>query len=118
MCCYFHMVKKDSSCIFKILLEKSNITSMEYYSYRLQCRDNYSILHLSGRLFQQYIVDSYAKIEQLRLKYLKEHQVRLRVETYNCIQDTLFVDDINNASSIGKRIILPSSFIGGQDICM
>lgn len=42
------------------------ITPMKYYSYRLHYRHN-SYLHLSCRLFQQYIVDEYAKIEHLRL---------------------------------------------------
>ena len=42
---------------------KNNITQMEYYSHCLQCRDHYCILHRTGRLFQQYIVDMYSKIE-------------------------------------------------------
>jgi len=93
---------------------EKNVTPMEYYSYRLQLRDNYSILHLAGRLFQQYIVDNYAKIEQSRLNYLKNNQSHIRAELYKGIQDVLDVNDSNvNAAEIGKRIILPSSFIGG-----
>ena len=65
---------------------------MEYYSYRLQFRDNnYSILHRSGRIFQQYVVDMYAKIEQSRLNYLKNNQHEIRAELYKGIQDIYFM---------------------------
>lgn len=39
-------------------------TTMNWYSYRLMSRDVGHDLHLCGRLFQQYIVDTYAKMEQ------------------------------------------------------
>ena len=42
----------------KAFCGKKYIRMMEYYSYRIQCRDNYSILHRAGRLFQQYLVDN------------------------------------------------------------
>jgi len=88
---------------------EKNITPMEYYSYRLQFRDNYSILHRAGRLF--HIVDNYAKIEQSRLNYLKNNQSHIRAELYKGIQDVLNVNDANvNASEIGKQIILLSSW--------
>ncbi|KAH7665744.1 DNA helicase protein [Dioscorea alata] len=48
-----------------------------------------------GRLFQQFIVDCYAIIEDTRLRYIREHQTSLRTEI------------------IGKRIILPANFIPG-----
>ncbi|KAH7666932.1 DNA helicase protein [Dioscorea alata] len=54
-----------------------------------------------GRLFQQFIVDCYAIIEDTRLRYIREHQTSLRTEMYK------------TCNSIGKRIILPASFIPG-----
>jgi hypothetical protein len=49
---------------------RERVTTMQFYSYRLQIRDG-DWLQRAGRLYQQYIVDQYAKIEQNRLNYLK-----------------------------------------------
>ena len=59
---------------------RGNITSMEYYAYRLMVRSRLSPLHLSGRLFHQYTVDVYAKIEQQRLNYIRTNQKKIRVD--------------------------------------
>jgi len=88
---------------------------MKCHSFRIQCQDNYNTLYRAGRLFQQYVVDNYAKIEQSRLNYLRRNQHQIRSELYKGIQDVLHAKDINVKSSddIGKQFILPSSFIGG-----
>jgi hypothetical protein len=83
---------------------------MQFYSYRLQIRDGNWLQH-AGRLYQQYIVDQYAKIEQERLNYLKLNQSTLRSEMYQGAVDAIDTGDISN--NIGRRIILPSSFTGG-----
>src|ERR1700722_9526842 len=83
---------------------------MQFYSYRLQIRDG-DWLQYAGRLYQQYIVDQYAKIEQERLNYLKLNQSTLRAEMYQGTVDAIYAGDISN--NIGRRIILPSSFTGG-----
>ena len=45
----------------------------QFYKYRLQVRVNEAaILHYAGRLFQQYIVDMAAKVEQNELNYLAQ----------------------------------------------
>ena len=75
--------------------------------------------NLFGNLFQQYIVDNYAKMEQNRLAYIRHNQKKLRCEIYQGLQDAVRIDDpVGSASSqnmanIGKRVILPSTFIGG-----
>ncbi|OAD75969.1 hypothetical protein PHYBLDRAFT_59500 [Phycomyces blakesleeanus NRRL 1555(-)] len=69
------------------------------------------LLHLFGRLFQQYIVDMYAKVEHDRLHFITSNQNRLRVDLYSGIQDAVIHNDCNLAN-LGKRVILPSSFIG------
>ena len=43
-------------------LRRKRVTPMQFYSYRLQIRDG-DWLQSAGRLYQQYIVDQYAKIE-------------------------------------------------------
>ena len=59
---------------------RGNVIAMEYYAYRLMVRSRLSPLHLSGRLFHQYAVDVYAKIEQQRLNYNRTNQKKIRVD--------------------------------------
>ena len=51
-----------------------NITIMEFYKYRLMVRidnNNTNNLHRFGKLFQQFIVDMYAKLESNHLGYIR-----------------------------------------------
>lgn len=45
------------------------------------------ILHCR-RLFHQYVVDMYAKIETERLNYIRFHQQKLRSEEYICVMQS------------------------------
>ncbi|KAI6661183.1 hypothetical protein LOD99_10162 [Oopsacas minuta] len=74
-------------------------------------RSGLNHLHLSGRLFQEYIVDMYAKIEQRRLNYINLHQQQIRVDQYSGLADALARGDAN-AEEFGQKIILPLSYIG------
>ena len=65
-----------------------------------------------GRLFQQYIVDMYAKIEGECLRYLRYNQSQICAELYQGLADAV-QDGTVQGSQIGKKIILPSSFTGG-----
>lgn len=99
-----------------------HVTIMQYYSSRLMVRQtspNASIprneqmgLHSFGKLFHQYVVDMYAKMEQQRLNFIRHNQSSLRAEVYNGLRDAVRLDD-NDMSSIGKRVVLPSTFVGG-----
>jgi len=90
-------------------VKRERVTTMQFYSYRLQIRDG-DWLHNAGRLYQQYIVDQYAKIEQNRLNYLKLNQATLCTDLYRDVLDALHAV---NSNDVGHRIILPSSFAGG-----
>lgn len=96
--------------ITKISLNKT-VSAMDFYSYRLQVRENSNNILKYGKLLNQYIVDMYAKIETERLQYLRANQTRLRTEIYTDLQDAMQAD--GNPDQIGQRVILPSSFIGG-----
>ena len=88
------------------------VTQREYYAFLLHHRQNqYNILHRSGLLFQEYIVDAYAQIEQCRLNYLRLNQEKLRSEVYQGIVDA--AGDGRDLADIGNISILPSSFKGG-----
>lgn len=97
-----------------------NVSAMQYYSYRLQIRDLEKIsINKFGRLFQEYTVTMYSKIELQRLIYFKSEsgQKQIRAECYSGLEDIMhtenFFDQHPNLRSCGRRIILPSSFIGG-----
>ena len=49
-------------------------TAMQYYKYRLMVHSSntFNTIHRIGRLFQQYVVDTYAKIEDGRLVYQRK----------------------------------------------
>ena len=82
--------------------------------HRIQIRNSNktkSILHLSGRLFQQYLVDQYAKWESNNLRWHEKNQDKFRTEIYKGLQDIISEDD-GNRKKIGKKIILSSSFTG------
>ncbi|KAB2625677.1 hypothetical protein D8674_017337 [Pyrus ussuriensis x Pyrus communis] len=88
------------------------ITCCDYYAYMLQIRHNGSSLLLrGGRLLQQYAVDNYIKIESQKLRWLRSNQATVRADLYKGLEDSLNAGQ-HNAGSIGRRIILPSSFVG------
>ena len=64
----------------------------------------------ASQLYQQYIVNQYAKIEQNHLNYLRQNQSSLRTECYQEIVDAIHAGD--SANNIGHHIILPSTFSG------
>ncbi|XP_035840209.1 uncharacterized protein LOC110909633 [Helianthus annuus] len=88
------------------------VTMREYYCYRIHYRNNEGTTLLrGGRLFQQYLVDSYAAIEEQRLRWMRNNQNELRVELYHNVCDAVTRGD-TNAEAIGQRIVLPSTFTG------
>ena len=87
------------------------VTLMQYLSYRLMVRENTHI-HRFQRLFLQYCVDSYARLEGQRLSYIRTHQRELRVESYRGVNDALDINGTISYTEVGRRIILPSTFQG------
>ncbi|PWZ05548.1 ATP-dependent DNA helicase PIF1 [Zea mays] len=69
------------------------------------------ILH-GKRLFQQFAVDTYIKIENSRLDYIRKNQDRLRADLYQGLVDSMLDGDIRG-EKVGKRTVLSTSFIGG-----
>ncbi|XP_021991288.1 uncharacterized protein LOC110888052 [Helianthus annuus] len=88
------------------------VTMREYYCYRIHYRNNEGTTLLrGGRLFQQYLVDSYAAIEEQRLRWMRNNQNELRVELYHNVYDAVMRGD-TNVEAIGQRIVLPATFTG------
>ena len=74
-------------------------------------RSAVSYLHLCGRLFHQYLSDMFAKVEQLRLNYIKCNQQKFRVDLHSGLAGAVSAGDLN-PGEFGRRMILPSSFTG------
>ena len=90
-------------------------TAKQYYKYRLMPRsgETFNTIHRMGQLFQQYVVDMYAKIECSRLDYIRYNQNHLHAELYQGLTDAVEnADGQLDGSQIGKKVILPSSFTG------
>nr|XP_025678206.1 uncharacterized protein LOC112778052 [Arachis hypogaea] len=58
-----------------------------------------------------FVVDAYTMIESERLLYFRIHQKELRADDYKSLKNAKSTGQISG-SSVGKRIVLPSSFIG------
>lgn len=85
----------------------------EYYCYKFHTRPSIfnPILH-GGRLFQQFAVDTYIKIESSRLDYIWHNQKKIGAELYQGLLDSIQAGE-QNGDAVGKRRVLASSFIGG-----
>ncbi|XP_018404137.1 PREDICTED: uncharacterized protein LOC108780818 [Cyphomyrmex costatus] len=99
-------------CNLTKLNSNKRITRGQYIKYRMAIRDEFNVFLLGRRLFQQWLVDNYVKIEKDRINYCKDHQKELRTETYQGLRDYITNMANNLNGRIGKMVILPSSFIG------
>lgn len=92
---------------------QKKVSQREYFAYHFYERESESTHILSSRrLFQQFVVDAYTMIESARLSYIRLNQSKLRCDMYKGLVDVVARDD-DDPTTIGKRVILPSSFIGG-----
>ena len=87
------------------------ITLLQYTAYRIHSRPNeFSTILRGCRLFQRYLVDMFACIDQQRLYFIRSQQKRLRVTLLNGLEDALLLnDDQIDLNHLGQRIILPST---------
>lgn len=91
------------------------VSQIDYCAYRMHTReDQFNTILRGGRLFQQYVVDMWARADQNRLNYLRTHQDQLRASLYSGLEDAASHADNNvDLNELGRRIILPSSYTGG-----
>ena len=96
------------------------LSAREFFAFHMHTRNTRSdYIFSAGRLFQEWILNSWITVENQRLKYLYHNQQDLRADSYKNVKD--FVDNRHRADSlfddvqengIGRQV-LPSSFIGG-----
>ena len=93
-------------------IRRKSVTMREYYGYTLQQRPfEGKLLFISGKLFQQYIVDASTCIEENRIQWIRQNQKVLKSDIYKGLKDVIVAGDIC-VKTLGKRIVLPSSFTG------
>jgi hypothetical protein len=92
------------------ITKRNRLTIMDWLSFRIQMRQSEAQTLLSSRrLFQQFLVDGYTMMESERLAWIINNQSKLRVSKYRKLND-----DNNTGEKVGKRVILPSTFVGGK----
>ena len=62
---------------------------LQFYTYRLAIHKEFSAIHHSKKLLQQYLVDAHVKVESQCLDYICRNQQQLRVERYQGLMDQL-----------------------------
>ena len=74
------------------------------------------LLLWGGNLFQQYVVDAWASIEQSTLNWIKHYQKELQADVYSGLRDAVLGDRPENLNLAEHScyIILLSSFQGGE----
>ena len=66
----------------------------DYYCYKFQmCPGIFNPILFGKRLFQQFAVDTYIKIENSRLDYIWGHQYTIRADLYQGLVDILHVGE-------------------------
>jgi len=89
------------------------LTAMQWAAFWLHDRpapyDNCMVTH-GRRLFQEWCVDQYCKVEAQRLLWVRLNQQQLRVDLYQGVADALLQD---NLADIGRMVVLPATFLGG-----
>jgi len=94
-------------------IQRLHVTHKEWLQYKIQQRDR-DILTIvfSKRLFHQFLVDSFSMIENARLKYARDHQKELRVDMYKGLTKSILRGE-TDLSAKGRKVMLPTTFVGG-----
>ena len=97
------------------------ISMLDFMAYRMHWRkegvhpnNHFSPQFWARRLFQQLAVDSFSRVEENDLNYLRtdEAQTKLRSEAYHRLQEYVNQNAQNRNLKPGKPVVLPSTFPG------
>lgn len=111
------LLDMESEVLSKGKRKRETVSCHEYYCYKIQIRENEpnETLH-SGRVFQQYVVDQYIKLETQRLHFFSFNQDLFRTVVLQGILDLLRQGE-RDASKIGKKILFLLVLLEAQEIC-
>jgi len=90
-------------------------TLLQHINYMMMDREGITnpILYGNG-VGQQFILDQYCKVELERLRWVELNQKTIRAELFSGFGDSMKEGDNPNLNQKGKRVVLPSTFIGGE----
>ncbi|XP_076042246.1 uncharacterized protein LOC143026128 [Oratosquilla oratoria] len=78
-----------------------------FYSSLYMVREGvFNYITKGRRLFQQFAVDNFVKVESNKLSFLELHQNQIRKERADIL-------NVTNKNDIGQRVVLPPTFVGG-----
>ena len=72
---------------YHIYLSGKKISQMDYYSFHIMIRPNNYLLQ-ARRLFQQFLVDCYCKMETEQLPFIRREQKHLQADSYQQLRDS------------------------------
>jgi hypothetical protein len=92
------------------ITKRNRLTIMDWLSFRIQTRtlEGQTLMN-SRRLFQQFLVDGFTMMEAERLSWVRNNQSTLRVGKYQKLNHNQ-----GDEPKTGKRVVLPSSFVGSK----
>ena len=64
-------------------------------------------------LLQQLVVHGFGVVDQTKLDWIRYNRSKIRADLYNGLANALIQDECN-PEALGKRTVLPSSFLGGN----
>ncbi len=103
--------------------KKKKMTMLDFFAYRMHWRkagvhpnNKFDPMFYARRLFQQYAVDAFSRVEENELNYLRSQdgQKKLRSEAYSRLSDYVNTQADERGLLPGKPIILPSTFAGSS----
>ena len=108
-----NLKKKNAHNLYKTNNSKLFVQCRKYYRYRTMLRKEpikvSNPLHRYGKLWQQYLVDSWAKCQTNDLNWIRNNQSSIRHSYANGLEDAI---KDNTVQDSGKPSILPASHIG------
>jgi Helitron helicase-like domain at N-terminus len=73
--------------------ERKTVSQIEYFAYQLHpCENESNHIFRASRLFQEYIVDSWASAEQSCLKWFCDNQNTIGADLYHGLADAVAAD--------------------------
>ncbi|KAL3123191.1 hypothetical protein niasHT_010361 [Heterodera trifolii] len=86
------------------------ITRLQYVCYTLAIREReFNPILYGGKLFQQYCVDEYVKIEGDRMNWIKCNQKKILADAYKNVDNMLMRRAQERGLPLGRKVILPPS---------
>ncbi|XP_070024741.1 uncharacterized protein [Nicotiana sylvestris] len=105
MCSVNILLDMEAELLEKKKRKRNTVSCREYYCYKLQMRDGEEngVLH-AGRVFQQYSVDEFIKLETQRLDFYSFNQDLFRIDALAGILDVLRHEERESHATLVDKV--------------